>query len=261
MLWPVGAMHINAWLARHEDSVSPAWARYLPAWAMMLALAWLIRRCRAGTWPVAPIAAWYQRYLIPLAAAWSLLLIAAWNILDDGAMAPLPYLPLLNPLDLSTGFAVLLAVASYRLLPAGQLPLPALWQARLPVVAACFLYGWFNLMLLRTVSHYLGVPYTFDAMLASQFVQAMLSLVWSITALLLMRHAARHQRRQQWSLGAVLLGLVVLKLFAIDLSNVGGIERIVSFVGVGLLMVLIGYLAPFPKAAAQAASEPNQGVA
>ncbi|MGK5078431.1 DUF2339 domain-containing protein [Janthinobacterium sp. HLX7-2] len=261
MLWPVGAMHINAWLARHEDSVSPAWARYLPAWAMMLALAWLIRRCRAGAWPVAPIAAWYLRYLIPLAAAWSLLLIAAWNILDDGAMAPLPYLPLLNPLDLSTGFAVLLAIASYRLLPAGQLPLPALWQARLPAVAASFLYGWFNLMLLRTVSNYLDVPYTFDAMLASQFVQAMLSLVWSITALLLMRHAARHQRRQQWSRGAVLLGLVVLKLFAIDLSNVGGIERIVSFVGVGLLMVLIGYLAPFPKAAAQAATELNQGVA
>ena len=83
---------------------------------------------------------------------------------------------------------------------------------------------------------------------ASQFVQAMLSLVWSITALLLMRHAAQHQRRGQWSLGAVLLVLVVLKLFLVDLSNVGGIARIVSFVGVGLLMVLIGYLAPFPKA-------------
>ncbi|MCM2567237.1 DUF2339 domain-containing protein [Janthinobacterium kumbetense] len=261
MLWPLGAIQVSAWLAQHEGSVSPAWARYLPAWAMMLVLAWLIRRCRAGAWPVAPIAAWYQRYLIPLAAAWSLLLIAAWNIFDDGAMAPLPYLPLLNPLDLSTGFAVLLAIASYRLLPAGQLPLPAVWQTRLPVVAACLLYGWFNLMLLRTVSQYLGVPYTFDAMLASQFVQAMLSLVWSVTALLLMRHAARQQRRQQWSLGAVLLGLVVLKLFLIDLSNVGGIERIVSFVGVGLLMVLIGYLAPFPKAAAPASAEPQQGAA
>ncbi|WP_219114926.1 DUF2339 domain-containing protein [Janthinobacterium sp. UMAB-56] len=261
MLWPVGAMRVNAWLAQHEDSVSPAWARYLPAWAMMLALAWLIRRCRAGAWPVAPIATWYQRTLIPLGALWSLLLIAAWNILDDGAMAPLPYLPLLNPLDLSTGFAVLLAIASYRSLPAGQMPLPALWQTRLPVVAGCCLYGWFNLMLLRTVSHYLDVPYTFDAMLASQFVQALLSLVWSITALLLMRHAARQQWRQQWSLGAVLLGLVVLKLFLIDLSNVGGIERIVSFVGVGLLMVLIGYLAPFPKAAAPAPAEPQQGAA
>ncbi|KAB8059523.1 DUF2339 domain-containing protein [Janthinobacterium sp. FT14W] len=262
MLWPVGAMHVNAWLAGHAGSVSPAWARYLPAWAMMLALAWLIRRCRAGAWPVAPIAAWYQCTLIPLGALWSLLLIAAWNIVDDGAMAPLPYLPLLNPLDLSTGFAILLAIASYRLLPASQVPLPALWQARLPAVAACCVYVWFNLMLLRTVSHYLGVPYTFDAMLASQFVQAMLSLVWSVTALLLMRHAARRQRRQQWSLGAVLLGLVVLKLFAIDLSNVGGIERIVSFVGVGLLMVLIGYLAPFPKAAAPAApAAPQQGAA
>ena len=261
MLWPVGAMHVGAWLARHEGSVSPAWARYLPAWAMMLVLAWLIRRCRAGAWPVAPIAAWYQRTLIPLGALWSLLLIAAWNIVDDGAMAPLPYLPLLNPLDLSTGFAVLLAIASYRLLPAKQSPLPALWQARLPVAAACLLYGWFNLMLLRTVSHYVGVPYTFDAMLASQFVQAMLSLVWSVTALLLMRHAARQQRRQQWSLGAVLLGLVVVKLFLIDLSNVGGIERIISFVGVGLLMVLIGYLAPFPKAAAPAPAEPQPGAA
>ncbi|PHV30998.1 hypothetical protein CSQ94_24355 [Janthinobacterium sp. BJB312] len=261
MLWPVGAMHVSAWLAQHEDKVSPAWARYLPAWAMMLVLALLIRRCRANAWPVAPIAEWYQRYLIPLAAAWSLLLIAAWNIFDDGAMAPLPYLPLLNPLDLSTGFAVLLAIASYRLFPAGQIPLPAVWQTRLPVVAACLLYGWFNLMLLRTVSHYLGVPYTFDAMLASQFVQAMLSLVWSVTALLLMRHAARQQRRQQWSMGAVLLGLVVVKLFLIDLSNVGGIERIISFVGVGLLMVLIGYLAPFPKAAAPAPAEPQQGAA
>ena len=261
MLWPVGAMHVNAWLAQHEDSVSPAWARYLPAWAMMLALAWLIRRCRAGAWPVAPIAAWYQRTLIPLGALWSLLLIAVWNIVDDGAMAPLPYLPMLNPLDLSTGFAILLAIASYRLLPAKQVPLPALWQARLPAVAACCVYVWFNLMLLRTVSHYLGVPYTFDAMLASQFVQAMLSLVWSVTALLLMRHAARQQRRQQWSMGAVLLGLVVVKLFLIDLSNVGGIERIISFVGVGLLMVLIGYLAPFPKAATPAPAEPQQGVA
>ncbi|MGK5064980.1 DUF2339 domain-containing protein [Janthinobacterium sp. LB3P112] len=261
MLWPVGAMQVGAWLARHEASVSPAWARYLPAWAMMLALAWLIRRCRAGAWPVAPIAAWYQRTLIPLGALWSLLLIAAWNIFNDGAMAPLPYLPLLNPLDLSTGFAILLGIASYRLLPAGQLPLPALWQARLPVVAACCVYGWFNLMLLRTVSNYMGVPYTLEDMMASQFVQAMLSLVWSVTALLLMRHAARQQRRQQWSMGAVLLGLVVAKLFLIDLSNVGGIERIISFVGVGLLMVLIGYLAPFPKAAAPAPAEPQPGAA
>jgi len=260
MLWPFGAMHIDAWLAGHGESVNPAWSRYLPAWAMMLALAWLIRRCRAGGWPVAPIASWYQRYLIPLAAAWSLGLIALWNFVDNGAMAPLPYLPLLNPLDLSSAFAMLLGLATYRLLRASPPAWLTPWQARVPLLAACFAYGWFNLMLLRTVSNYLGVPYTFDAMLASQFVQAMLSLVWSVTALLLMRHAARHQRRGQWSAGAVLLALVVAKLFLIDLSNAGGIARIVSFVGVGLLMVLIGYLAPFPKALATPAEPPAEPV-
>ena len=108
-------------------------------------------------------------------------------------------------------------------------------------------YGWFNLALLRTVSHYLNVPYAFDDLFASQFVQAMLSLVWSVTALLLMRYAARHTLRRLWIVGACLLALVVAKLFLVDLSNVGGVERIVSFLGVGALMVGIGYLAPYPS--------------
>ena len=46
--------------------------------------------------------------------------------------------------------------------------------------------------------------------------------------------------------GAILLGIVVAKLFLVDLSNIGGLERVISFVGVGLLMLAIGYLAPFP---------------
>jgi len=32
----------------------------------------------------------------------------------------------------------------------------------------------------------------------------------------------------------------------VDLSNIGGVERIVSFIGVGLLMLLIGYVSPVP---------------
>ena len=75
----------------------------------------------------------------------------------------------------------------------------------------------------------------------------MLSLVWSVTALLLMRFATRKQERKLWIAGAVLLGVVVAKLFLVDLSNVGGVERIVSFLGVGALMVGIGYLAPYPS--------------
>jgi uncharacterized membrane protein len=38
----------------------------------------------------------------------------------------------------------------------------------------------------------------------------------------------------------------VVKLFLVDLGQAGGVERIVSFIGVGLLLLLIGYLAPVP---------------
>ncbi len=271
MIWPVGAQHISAWLLAGVTeqqrlltlagwAVNGSWARYLPVWAMMLVVAVLAQRSRHGGWPVAPVESWYRRCLIPLAAAWSCLLVAVWNIAYNGAMAPLPYLPLLNPLDLSSGFAILLAITAWRLLRADRPDLPQLWQSRAPVIAGCIVYAWLNLMLLRTVSNYMDVPYRFDAMLASRFVQALLSLVWSVTALILMRHAALRHARKQWSMGAVLLGLVVLKLFLIDLSNVGGIERIVSFVGVGVLMVIIGYLAPFPSQTETTAPEKDASV-
>jgi uncharacterized membrane protein len=242
MIWPVGAYWISRGL--QGSGADPAWANFLPAWLMMGGLAWVMRCVRADGWPVKPLAAWYRDVLLPLGCGWSLLLVAVWNLTQDGAMAPLPYVPLANPLDLTSAFALLLSIAAYRLL---QDKLAA-YRPQLLAVAALVSYAWFNLALLRTVSHYVGVPYDFDFLFASQFVQAMLSLVWSVTALLLMRYATRKQERKLWIAGAVLLGVVVAKLFLVDLSNVGGVERIVSFLGVGALMVGIGYLAPYPSA-------------
>ena len=242
MIWPVGAYWISRGL--EGSGADPAWANFLPAWLMMGGLAWFMRRVRADGWPVKPVAAWYRSMLLPLGCAWSLLLVAVWNLTQDGAMAPLPYVPLANPLDLTSIFALLLSVAGYRLLQDKLEP----HRPQLLAASALVAYAWFNLALLRTVSHYVGVPYRFDDLFASQFVQAMLSLVWSVTALLLMRFATRKQERKLWIAGAVLLGVVVAKLFLVDLSNVGGVERIVSFLGVGALMVGIGYLAPYPSA-------------
>jgi uncharacterized membrane protein len=56
--------------------------------------------------------------------------------------------------------------------------------------------------------------------------------------------------------GAGLLGLVVVKLLLIDLSNAGGAERIIAFIVVGILMLVVGYFAPLPpKASGSAAGE------
>jgi uncharacterized membrane protein len=51
----------------------------------------------------------------------------------------------------------------------------------------------------------------------------------------------------------------VVKLFVIDLSNAGGGERIVAFVGVGALMLIVGYVAPLPPPPPRAGAADGQG--
>lgn len=267
MIWPVATMWINHWLLGDQpvqyDLLARAgwrptwhWSHYLAVWLMIAALFWLVGRSRNERWPVRPVAAWYRDVLVPLGTAWTLLAAVTWNFTHDGTMAALPYLPLVNPLDLTTGFAALLALAWYRAATTG--PTPAAWLARLPRLAKFAAFAWFNLILLRTTAQLLGIDYHVDALASSQVVQSMLSLVWCVTALVVMRRAGRHDSRparlRQWLTGAALLAVVVAKLFIADLANVGSMARIVSFVGVGVLMLVIGYLAPFPSAPAPASA-------
>jgi uncharacterized membrane protein len=261
MLWKTGQLVINRWLREPDGAsatlqygnsiVDASWANFLPSWAVMAVITWLTVRAHKESWPAAPLAAWYRSALIPAAAAWSLLLVTAWNLIQDGAMAPLPYVPMLNPLDLTTAFALALAAFTYRMVRTDDVlqARHAQLLARLPLAGLVASYVWFNLILLRTASHLFDIDYRPDALFASQIVQAMLSLVWSVTALVLMRWAAQRSSRHVWIAGAGFLALVVGKLFLVDLDDIGSVARIVSFVGVGLLMVLIGYLAPYPGTA------------
>ena len=77
-------------------------------------------------------------------------------------------------------------------------------------------------------------------------VQACLSIFWAVLALALMVVATRIGRRTLWIVGALLMAVVVVKLVLVDLGHLGGIERIVSFIGVGVLMLVIGYFSPVP---------------
>src|SRR3954468_15606001 len=88
-------------------------------------------------------------------------------------------------------------------------------------------------------------------MMASVLVQSALSISWTVLALALMLFATRHARRAIWVVGGALMAVVVVKLFALDLQHVTGVERIVSFIAVGVLMLLVGYFAPVPPRAAE----------
>ncbi len=113
-------------------------------------------------------------------------------------------------------------------------------------VLAALVFVWINAIALRSIHFWYDVPYTAHALWRSTLVQATLALLWSAIALATMAYANRRQWRAPWFAGAALLGVVVAKLFLVELAQVGTITRIVSFIGVGLLLLLIGYLAPVP---------------
>ena len=49
----------------------------------------------------------------------------------------------------------------------------------------------------------------------------------------------------------MLIAVVVAKLFFVELGNRGGLERIISFIGVGVMLLVVGYFAPLPPRKAE----------
>jgi uncharacterized membrane protein len=235
------------WLAREFVGGGSVWS--IVPWGLAPALA-LILICQLSTRESWPIATHRRAYLVVAAfvlVAWTLIFSLIVNLAHDGNPAPLPFVPLINPLDLTLGLIVAsVALWTLRLNQEGidvSVWLPRELRYGVP---AALMFIWANAIVLRTLHHWHGVPWTFDAMWHSTLVQAALSLLWAIIALAVMVFANRRAARVGWIAGATLLAIVVVKLFVVDLSRIGGIERIVSFIGVGVLLLLIGYLAPVP---------------
>ncbi len=228
-----------------------AWAYGYGALLVLLsAWGWRLR------WPVARFARAYLLWgALPLAVLlwlWSLA-----SVVSDGNAAPLPYVPLVNPLDVAQALALLAVVLWVRRL-AAQAWLPDLRDLdvaslRVPeILSAATLFLWLNAMLLRTLHHWAGVPYTLSGLGNSTLVQASLSVFWAALALVVMVTATRRAARMLWLIGGALLAVTVVKLFLLDLSFVKGVERIVAFIGIGVLLLLIGYFSPLPPKAKEA---------
>jgi len=165
-------------------------------------------------------------------------LIARLNLGTDGDPQPLPYLPLANPVDLASAFALLCGWHWLRQRTRSRPLGPAILGGIAFVVS--------TVALLRATHHLGGVPWRAGPLLESVLVQATLSIWWSLLAFAGMVAGARTLRRWLWLTGAALMAVVVAKLFVVDLGNTGTIARIVSFVGVGALLLIVGYLAPVP---------------
>lgn len=196
-----------------------------------------------GLWRASYVFAWpraeqfrdYRAAWFGLAIPLMMLALFAGLFLEGSAL-PLPYMPLLNPLELSLLALALLLFALFANFTV-LAPLRRTW----PLLAFLFV----TMAVLRAVHQLHQQPWS-PALLNSGFSQACLTVVWSLIGVGAWIMGSRRANRQVWMGGAVLMIIVLLKLLAIDRNYMGNLPGIVSFMAVGLLLVGVGYIAPSP---------------
>ena len=229
----------GAWIIEQLVPDGPTWSFLV--WALV-PLAVIVGLTTVGVSIEWPLRRHRKSYLgggqLPLAIA-----VAGWVLVASfhpGDPHPLGYVPVLNPLELVQILAVggLLwwsSASSFGVIGDER------WGG-LGVLAFMTLNG-----IIARATHFLGnVPFRGSDLWSAAVFQTSLSIVWTAVAFVIMFGATRLKLRSHWWVGAVLLAAVVTKLFSVDLADIGTIARIVSFVVVGGLILVIGYVSPLP---------------
>ena len=244
VFWLTGQIADDPW-----PLVAALAALLLAVWATLLGPRWL-------AWP---LGAQRRGYVVACAGPMLVLLAAAVFlavVLSSGDFSPLPHLPLLNPLGLLAALLLAVALAWRRRAAAEEdhllkAPAESPWAPALAVGGVVLA----TMAAARTVHHWLDVAWDGEALFDSTELQVSLSILWAVVALSGMVVGVRLARRAVWVAGASFMGVVVLKLFLVDLSNQNALGRVVSFIVVGVLLLIVGYLAPVPPPQPAAAAD------
>lgn len=202
--------------------------------AALFVLAW--KRPAVAGWPVADqFPRWRGAWLV--IAGLGLGLGWLFGLFLPGDSTPLPWLPLINPLELWLLLHLVLAAGWLR---SRSDPHRLGWLAWAAAALVLLSMG-----VLRAC-HQLGGLSWSPGLLGETAAQASLTVAWCVAGVTAWVLGSRRRDRALWWLGAALLGVVLLKLLAVDRQFVGNIAGIVSFVVVGLLLIVVGRIAPTP---------------
>lgn len=190
-------------------------------------------------WPLTILSDKCQSEVAKPLLVWSVTLCLFSFILRDEALGR--YIPIFNVTDLMEILTIITLVIFYM-----RSNIQAGAREKILLAALGLTFIFINALLLRFLSSHLGLNYQLHEMLGSVIVQTSLTILWTLASMAAMLMSSRNSYRAGWFAGASLLGIVVAKLFFIDLANVGTISRIVSFMGVGLLTIALGYFSPLP---------------
>ncbi|WP_201605883.1 DUF2339 domain-containing protein [Psychrobacter sp. JCM 18903] len=194
----------------------------------------------------------------PIALSW--VIMTNWSY--DGVIWGLSYFPLLNLYDITSLLTLLVGFSLYymsqhrrdeSLIESSAAPqTKRIFTADYLLVMLGLISFWLiSSMLVRTLHAFIGTPLWDSAQGGawnSEQVQTGLTILWTLLALVATIVASRYWQRTLWFMGIGLLGVVVIKLVIVDLSQTEAIWRVISFLGAGSLILLIGYLAPLPPA-------------
>jgi uncharacterized membrane protein len=243
-LWTVAfALGVEfAHIAHAHLALGDVWIG-LGALAPFAALFWFaLVRAEFVRWPDPDAAERLRHALLTGVAA---VLGIAWfaGLFVEGAPDPVPFVPLLNPLELSQiGFLLLLLAWYRRAATEGRTLFNAELRARLLSVAFVVLL---TAITLRGVHFLGGVPWD-ESLRASALAQAALSVVWTVAGIAAMLLGKRRGSRAVWIGGAALMALVIVKLLLVDRQHLHDLTAIVGVLVVGVLLVGVGYFAPAP---------------
>jgi uncharacterized membrane protein len=234
----------------YNASFSECWMLVVLA-TILVAQLQLVNKCEC--WPFKAHTLAYQKdassVLIYALFLWSII----FNFFTFSDPAPLPYMPLINPVDIIQAIALFAIFAWYNRY--GYHAYSFLHRDLVLKVMAGFCFVWANVILFKTLHVTHDVKYTVYALFRSDTVQTAIAIFWTLIGLALMVIASKKQLRQIWITGAVLTGIVVAKLFLLDLGARDTIERIVSFMIVGVLLLVVGYFAPVPPSRIKPSNE------
>ena len=241
LVWPTMASLLGAWIADHF-ALAQGWDIALLGlpWLAALAIAqfhWQWLTMPLGSRFDACRAALTGTYMAVLAIGWVSALFAA------GTTAPLPWVPLLNPLDLAQ-LAALALLARWLWSPHAN----AMLVRRRIAVLSLAGFALVTCITLRGVHHWGAVPWDGE-LLSTSLAQTSLTIVWSVLGVVGWIGGSRRGQRALWLAGAVLMGVVLAKLVLVDRQHLGNLLGIASFIGFGLLCTLVGYFAPAPPRA------------
>ena len=226
---------------------SDVWPPVVAFAAVLLLVAGSLLGRRLLAWP---LAAHWRGYLLTCCGPVLMVLatvVLVTHLVFDADPPPLPYLPVLNPLSLLAVLLVAVALRWKRLAASFETHvfahlLAASWVPALAVVGVVAV----TMEAARSIHHWQDVPWEFESLVASTTLQASLSVIWAVIALGGMVAGVRLSDRRVWAAGASFMAMVVIKLFLVDLSSLTAVSRVVSFLGVGVLLLIVGYLAPVP---------------